>query len=432
MSQDSLSYQSGFGSYFETEAIKGALPVGKNSPQKAPLGLYPEQLSGTAFTAPREHNLRSWLYRMQPAAVEGAFELLEGHPLHNLLDQDFLAQPNPLRWAPHKAAAPSTDFFANLFPMAEAGEQSQSGLMAYLYDLSGYDPKKFYYTADGEFLFIPYEGAIELRTELGVLRVEPQEIAVIPRGVRFQVVPLKGRAAGYLGENYGQPFRLPQLGPIGANGLASPRDFQYPVASFSQESGSFEILAKFEGQIFQLRLKHHPLNVVAWHGNLAPYKYDLRKFNTIGTVSFDHPDPSIFTVLTSPSPTPGVADVDFVIFPPRWMVGEDTFRPPYFHRNYMNEFMGLIHGQYDAKADGFMPGGASLHNRMTGHGPDAATFEAASNAALKPEKIQSTMAFMLESRHVFYAAEAALNSEALDRDYFKCWQGLKSHFKPQK
>jgi homogentisate 1,2-dioxygenase len=430
MSEDSLNYLSGFGSHFESEAVKGALPVGRNSPQRHSMGLYPEQISGTAFTVPREQNLKSWLYRTQPAAVTGHFELLDSHPLHTRLEQDFVAQPNPLRWSPYVPAEYGPDFFAGLVPMVEAGAQSQSGVMAYMYAIEGYEKQKFYYTADGELLFIPFDGSLELRTEFGVLQIEPLEIAVIPRGVRFQVVPLKGKARGYLAENYGVPFRLPQLGPIGANGLAAPRDFLYPHAKFETEKGDFEILAKFEGQVFRARQDHHPLNVVAWHGNLAPYKYDLRKFNTIGTVSFDHPDPSIFTVLTSPSTIPGVADIDFVIFPPRWMVGEDTFRPPYFHRNYMNEFMGLITGVYDAKAEGFLPGGASLHNRMTGHGPDAQTFEAASKADLKPEKIDGTMAFMLETREVLYVAEETLGSDRLDKTYAECWKGLKNLFKP--
>jgi homogentisate 1,2-dioxygenase len=225
-------------------------------------------------------------------------------------------------------------------------------------------------------------------------------------------------------ENYSELLRLPELGPIGANGLANPRDFLTPVAAFEDRTGPCELIAKFDGGFWRTELPASPLDVVAWHGNYAPYKYDLATFNTIGTVSFDHPDPSIFTVLTSPSGQPGVANVDFVIFPPRWMVAEDTFRPPWFHRNVMSEFMGLIHGAYDAKASGFAPGGASLHNCMSGHGPDAETFEKASHAALTPAKIDNTLAFMFETRLVIRPTPFALTTPALQADYDQAWAGI--------
>ena len=168
------------------------------------------------------------------------------------------------------------------------------------------------------------------------------------------------------------------------------------------------------------------IDVVGWHGNYAPYKYDLTRFNTMNTVSFDHPDPSIFTVLTSPSAKPGTANVDFVIFPPRWMVGEDTFRPPYFHRNVMSEYMGLINGVYDAKpAGGFEPGGGSLHNCMTPHGPETEAFNAASNAKLKPEYLGSTLAFMFESSLVYSPTRHGLETPALQKNYLNCWRGMK-------
>jgi homogentisate 1,2-dioxygenase len=189
------------------------------------------------------------------------------------------------------------------------------------------------------------------------------------------------------------------------------------------------MIAKFQGNLWSAEMDHSPLNVVAWHGNLVPYKYDPARFMCIGTVSYDHPDPSIYTVLTAPSDTPGTANVDFVIFPPRWLVGEDTFRPPWFHRNVMMEFMGLLYGAYDAKAEGFLPGGASLHNCMTAHGPDAETFERATAAELKPHKIENTMAFMFESRYAMRLTPFALESAQLQHDYFEGWQGLKKHFK---
>ena len=195
---------------------------------------------------------------------------------------------------------------------------------------------------------------------------------MIPRGIKFRVDLPDGASRGYICESYGAPFRLPELGAIGANGLANARDFLAPVAAFEDLDADCRIVAKFLGKLWVAEIDHSPLDVVAWHGNYAPYKYDLARFNCINTVSFDHPDPSIYTVLTSPS------GVDFAIFPPRWLVAEHTFRPPWFHRNLMNEFMGLIFGKYDAKAEGFLPGGASLHNCMSGHGPDAETYERAS------------------------------------------------------
>jgi len=305
---------------------------------------------------------------------------------------------------------------------------SRMGCAAHLYSLSK-SMDDFFYDADGELLFVPEQGAITLRTELGVLEVGPGEIAVVPRGVKFQVILKEKTARGYLAENFGQPLRLPGLGPIGANGLANARDFLSPVAAFEDKSGTFTVTAKFEGRLWSSKLEHSPLDVVAWHGNYYPYKYDLARFNTIGTISYDHPDPSIFTVLTSPSEQPGTANMDFVIFPPRWLVGENTFRPPYFHRNVMSEFMGLINGVYDAKAEGFAPGGASLHNCMSGHGPDAETFEKASAAELKPQFVSDTLAFMFESRLVWRPTAFALESPQRQKDYLGCWQGLKKHFK---
>jgi homogentisate 1,2-dioxygenase len=282
--------------------------------------------------------------------------------------------------------------------------------------------------ADGEMLLVPQLGGLRLATELGALEVNPLEIAVIPRGMRFRVELPQGPARGYICENYGAMLRLPELGPIGSNGLAATRDFLAPVAAYEDRDDAHEIVTKFAGNLWSASIDHSPLDVVAWHGTLAPYKYDLTKFMVIGAISFDHPDPSIYTVLTSPSATPGTANVDFVIFPPRWMVGEDTFRPPWFHRNVMSEYMGLIQGQYDAKAAGFVPGGGSLHNSWTAHGPDAETFERASHVELEPHKLENTMAFMFEARYPIRPTRFAMAAPELQRDYSQCWQGLKKHF----
>ena len=424
-------YQSGFGNHFATEALPGALPVGRNSPQRCAYGLYAEQFSGTAFTAPRHANRRSWLYRIRPAAVHGSFREVEAGHLGGRFGE-LAATPNRLRWSPPPIPRAPTDFLAGLATLGGNGAPDQhSGCAIHWYAANRPMERRFFYDADGELLIVPQQGALRLATELGVLDLAPLEIAVLPRGLRFRVELPDGAARGYVCENFGAPLRLPDLGPIGANGLANPRDFLAPVACYEDRDGEFELLAKFAGRLWSAPLEHSPLDVVAWHGNHAPYKYDLRRFNTIGSVSFDHPDPSIFLVLQSPSDTPGVDNIDFVIFPPRWLAMQDTFRPPWFHRNVASEFMGLIHGAYDAKAEGFEPGGASLHNCMSGHGPDAATFARASRAdTSRPVRVANTMAFMFETRSLIHPTRYALQSPLLQKDYDAVWQGLKRHFTP--
>lgn len=421
-----LIYQSGFGNEFATEALPGTLPQGRNSPQRVAHGLYAEQLSGTAFTAPRHSNRRSWLYRIRPAAMHGAFTLLPERAFHNRFAET-PADPNQLRWSPLPEAKPGTDFIDGLSAMC-----GNIGVGVHRYAANAGMHGRYFSNTDAEMLIVPQAGRLRLRTEMGVLEIEPQEIAVVPRGIRFAVDLPDGHAAGYVAENYGALLQLPDLGPIGSNGLANPRDFLTPVAAYEDLEGDFKLINKFQGRLWSAPIGHSPLDAVGWHGNYAPYKYDLRRFNSIGSISYDHPDPSIFLVLHSPSDSAGVSNLDFVIFPPRWLVAQDTFRPPWFHRNIASEFMGLIHGAYDAKADGFVPGGASLHNAMTGHGPDAATFEKASAADLsKPDVITQSMAFMFESRHVFTATEQALQCPSRQRDYQQCWQGLGKHFNPE-
>jgi len=426
-----VNYQSGFANHFATEALPGALPQGRNSPQRCAYGLYAEQLSGTAFTAPRAANRRSWLYRIRPAAVHGTFRRAADRSITSRFDE-VEPSPNQLRWNPLPIPTAPTDFVEGLHTVAGNGSPDlQSGCGIHWYVANRSMENQFFYDADGELLIVPQQGRLRIATELGILEVTPQEIAVVPRGVRFRVDLLEGEARGYVCENFGAPLRLPDLGPIGSNGLANPRDFLTPVAAYEDREGDFELLAKFAGHLWSARIDHSPLDVVAWHGNYAPYKYDLRLFNTIGSISYDHPDPSIFLVLQSVSDTPGVDTLDFVIFPPRWLTMEDTFRPPWFHRNIASEFMGLIDGVYDAKAAGFVPGGASLHNCMSGHGPDAATFSAASQAdTSRPQRISDTMAFMFETRSLLRPTAWALQSAQLQSDYAQCWQGLRKHFVP--
>lgn len=430
--ENELRYQAGFGNQHASEALPGALPVGRNSPQRCPYGLYAEQLTGTAFTAPRAENRRCWLYRIRPATVHGAFESLNVGRLSSEFGRP-PAPPNRLRWNPPAVPGRPADFVEGLTSWAGNAQPDVRGGAAILYYLANRSMQgRYFYDADAELLLLPQQGRLLIESELGRLTLAPEEIGLIPRGVRFRVELLDGSARGYACENFGAPFRLPELGPIGANGLAQARDFLTPVAWYEDREGDFELVAKFAGQLWRAQIDHSPLDVVAWHGNYAPCKYDLRRFNTLGSISFDHPDPSIFSVLHAVSDTPGVNAIDFVIFPPRILAMRDTFRLPWFHRNVASEFMGLIRGQYDARAEGFLPGGASLHNCMSGHGPDADSFRRASNADLsQPDVLVDTLAFMIETRTPLHPTEQALRSPALQRDYDRCWAALEKHFDPR-
>ncbi len=429
-----LKYQSGFGNHFKSEALAHSLPQTQHSPQKVPHGLYAEHISGSSFLAPRSENLKTWVYRILPSVLHSAefkeikMDLFKSAPLENTH-----TPPTQLRWSPMSAPKTPTTFIQGLVTFCANGNvQTQQGSAIHLYACNTSMEKDFFYNADGDFLIVPQDGDLFISTELGCLEIKPSEIALIPRGIKFQVKLQTSFAKGYVCENYGKPFQLPTLGVIGANGLAYPEHFLVPEAFYEEVTGDYKIHAKFQGKIWECEAHHSPLDVVAWSGNYVPYKYDLTRFQAINTVSFDHPDPSIFTVLTSPSSDIGMSNVDFVIFPSRWSVAENTFRPPYYHRNLMSEFMGLITGTYDAKPDGCLPGGASLHNCMTPHGPDTQAYTAACSTELKPSKFDHTLAIMFESRCVFQVSSFALQSELLQKDYLKCWQGLNANFKKSK
>ncbi|MGO2477362.1 MAG: homogentisate 1,2-dioxygenase [Pseudoalteromonas sp.] len=424
-----LKYMTGFGNEFETEALPGALPIGQFSPQKVKYELYTEQFSTTAFTAPRSDNRRSWMYRIRPSVVQGDYSPIDNGLIRTAPITEIPTPPAMLRWNPVDIPTAPTDFIDGLVTIAANGNANgQTGIGIHVYVANKSMSERYFYNADGEMLFVPQLGELLIKTECGNLTIKAGEIAVIPRGLKFQVILLTKNTRGYICENYGHNFVLPERGPVGANGYANDRDFQYPVAAFEDKQGSFELVTKFNGNMFRCDISHSPLDVVAWTGNSAPYKYNLSRFNVMNTVSFDHPDPSIFTVLTSPSSTEGVANIDFAIFPPRWMVAENTFRPPYYHRNVMSEFMGLIEGVYDAKEDGFVPGGMSLHNCMSPHGPEADVFEKASNAELEPQRYDNTLAFMFESRYIISPTKYALEGKERQPNYTDCWRTIKKHF----
>tara|TARA_E500000331_G_scaffold108608_2_gene105502 strand:+ start:120 stop:1439 length:1320 start_codon:yes stop_codon:yes gene_type:complete len=428
-----LDYQSGFGNEFATEALPGALPEGQNSPQRPPYGLYAELVSGTAFTQPRNDNLRTWLYRLRPSAVHGAFSRIDNGRLRTSPFDEGLLTPQQMRWDPTPVPDEKTDLISGMMTIGANGDaNAQAGIGVHIYAANSSMVDRYFYNADGEMLFVPQQGRLRLVTEMGVLEAAPNEIIVVPRGIKFRADLPDGPSRGYVCENYGAALRLPDLGPIGSNGLANARDFLSPVASFEDVEGDFELVTKFGGNLWMAPIGHSPVDVVAWHGNFGPYKYDLATFMAVGSISFDHPDPSIYTVLTSPSGPSGLANVDFVIFPPRWLVGEHTFRPPWYHRNVMSEFMGLILGEYDAKPEGFVPGGASLHNMMSPHGPDDGAYEKATGSELKPEFLGATMAFMFETRYPVKITDWAANSPQNQDAYQECWQGLKKNFNGKK
>lgn len=422
---DDLKYQDGLGNHFATEALKGALPVGQNSPQQCAFGLYAEQLTGTAFTCPRARNFRSWQYKIRPSVGHGPFQEIS-MPLSSM---DLLQNnPNQFRWKPFDIPTEGEVTFVNgLRIVAGAGDPTlKTGLAIYVYGINTSMDKTAFYDSDGDMLIVPQKGTLRIQTEMGLMVVEPCEICVVPRGIKFSV-HVDGPSRGYVQEIFSGHFEIPSLGPIGSNGLANPRDFQIPVANYQDDDSSFNLVNKFGGQYFQATMPNTPYDTVAWHGNYYPYKYDLRKFNCMNSVTYDHPDPSIYTVLTCPTTEPGVAVCDFVIFPPRWMVMENSFRPPWYHRNTMSEFMGMIYGKYDAKV-GFEAGGASLHNTMTAHGPDGETFLKASTEELKPQYFDAGLAFMFESTFMYKVASTALTAPNLEKDYQSCWEGLPKKF----
>ena len=424
-------YMPGFGNDFETEALPGALPQGQNSPQKCNYGLYAEQLSGTAFTAPRGQNERTWCYRIRPSVQHtGRFEKIDvSHwktAPHVLPDVISLGQ---YRWDPMPVSDAPTTWITGMRTVTTAGDVNiQVGMASHIYLVTQSMVDEYFYSADSELLVVPQQGRLRFCTELGVIDVEPKEIAILPRGLVYRVEVLDGPCRGFVCENYGQKFDLPSRGPIGANCMANPRDFKCPVAAFEDRETRSRVVIKWCGQFHETWIGHSPLDIVAWHGNYCAYKYDLRTYSPVGAILFDHPDPSIFTVLTAPSGQEGTANIDFVLFRERWLVAEHSFRPPWYHKNIMSELMGNIYGIYDAKPKGFVPGGMSLHNCMLPHGPDRTAFENASNGVLAPHKLEETMSFMFETRFPQHLTEFAAKVAPLQDDYIDCWDNMDKKF----
>lgn len=426
-----LEYLYGFGNEHHTEALSGALPWGQNSPQQPPMGLYAEQHSATAFTEPRERNRRSWVYRILPSAAHPPFVPLEQARLRSAQLPDGIADPNRMRWDPAPIPDAPTDFVDGLETIGATGDVLQrAGIGIHWYVCNRSMRQRYFADADGELLLVPQYGRLFLHTEYGKIALRAGEIAVIGRAVRFRVELLDEAARGYVCENYGTAFTLPELGPIGANGLAHARHFAYPVAAYEEHTESAQVIQKFGGSLWTADYDHSPLDVVAWYGSHGAYKYDLERFNVFGTLNYDHPDPSISTILTAPSETPGQANVDFLAFPPHWVVAEHTFRPPHFHRNVCSEFMGLVSGVHESKAEGFRPGGASLHNMWAAHGTDRQTHRTACEQELAPEKLTGSLPFMFETRWPVVTTAHARDAAHRQRDYDESWSGFPAAFTP--
>lgn len=424
-------YMPGFGNDYETEALPGALPQSANSPQKCNYGLYGEQLSGTAFTAPGHQNERTWCYRIRPSVKHSRhYQKIELPHWQSAPNVDLgVTSLGQYRWDPLPHAKDNLTWITGMRTMTTAGDvNTQIGMASHIYLLTSSMVDEYFFSADSELLVVPQEGILQFSTELGIIDLEPKEIAIIPRGLIYRVEILEGPARGFVCENYGQKFELPSRGPIGANCMANPRDFKAPVAAYEDREVPSTVTVKWCGQFHKTQIGQSPLDVVAWHGNYAPVKYDLRTYCPVGAILFDHPDPSIFTVLTASSSQPGTANIDFVLFRERWVVAEDTFRPPWYHKNIMSELMGNIYGQYDAKPQGFVPGGLSLHNMMLPHGPDRDAFENASNANLGPDKLNNTMSFMFETRFPQHLTKFAAAEAPLQDNYVDCWSGIEKKF----
>jgi homogentisate 1,2-dioxygenase len=428
MAQGPINYQIGFGNEFETEAEPGALPSGQNSPQRPALGLVSELVSGTTFAAPRALNRRTYMFRIRPSVVHGAFEQVDAG---RIVSAPFSAAPNPnqMRWRAFDCPADPTTFVEGLFTLCGNGDvKAQAGIAIHAYTCNRSMQSQAFSNADGEMLIVPQLGGLRLVTELGILECISGEFAVIPRGIKFRVELRDEEARGYVCENYGLPFRLPELGLIGSVGLANAYDFRIPTAAYEDIEASTEWLHKFGGNLWRSALAHSPFDVVAWRGNNVPYKYDMRRFMAMGTVAVDHPDPSIYCALTSPSDPVGGGNADLMILPERWLVAEHTFRPPGFHRNSVAEFLSIVSGKHDGKSASFAPGGASLHNNWAPHGPDAATVERGRTAELAPQKLQDTLVFMIESRYPLQLTAAALDAPERQLDYTDGWKGFIKRF----
>ncbi|HEY3498273.1 MAG TPA: homogentisate 1,2-dioxygenase, partial [Polyangiaceae bacterium] len=425
----------GFGNVHASEALPGALPHDRNTPRVGPYRLYPELTSGTAFTAERAENFRTWTYRIRPAAQQGLLEPL-AHATFRDDFEDEPPEPNLTGFSPLPLPSAACDFVDGLVTIGGAGSaRLRRGYAVHLYAANRNMEERAFYDADGELLLLPELGALRILTELGVLDVRPGEVALLPRGLRFSVALREAAARGYVAEVFGRHFRLPERGPIGSNGLAEARHFRTPAAWHEDRlAPGYRIAAKLGGALYEARQDHSPFDVVAWHGNHCPYVYDLALFTPAGYTRVDHPDPSIHTVLSAPLDERGTHSLDLVVFPPRWDATEGTFRPPYFHRNATTEINGIVR-EVSSPGSMFVPGCLFLTPSMTPHGPVAAGVERAfslSDAeADKPHRYSENACwFQFETALPFSLTPWARNAPHRLHDWHSKWGSYRSYFDP--
>ncbi|KAK0434287.1 homogentisate 1,2-dioxygenase [Armillaria borealis] len=411
-SGDPYKYQVGFGNRFASEAIPGILPQGQNHPQKNKYGLYMEGMTGSPFVAPRPQNLHAFMYRIRPSLDHKKFVRLPDSPD---MESNFLPtnpkvhiSPTQLNWAPppFPSSKDEVDFIAGLKTIGGNGEPTaREGLALHIYLANADMKNKAFCDSDGDMLVVPQQGRLDVQTEFGRMMVRPGELMVIQKGMKFKVSLPDGPSRGYVQEIFGSHFELPDLGPIGGHGMANPRDFEVPLASFEIDETSWE--GKIGGQLFSAAQDHIPFDVVAWQGNYVPYKYAMEKFIFVGSVSKDHLDPSVFTVLTAKSKATGIPLVEILTVSERWNVASDTFRPPYYHRNNATEILCFISGERGGR---YVPGGIVLQTVFCPHGPPPEVHKAAIVAELKPERIsKGSMAIAIETPMILSMTDYAMN-----------------------
>ena len=428
MQRDDFEYLSGFGNALSSEAREGVLPPRQNTPRKVPFGLYAEQINGTGFTLERAHNQRVWLYRLRPQIVVSGWEKLPASQFVGRFDEGSVS-PELLRFAPQAWPETDVDFIGGLVTFAGAGDPcAKTGFAIHQYAASVDMVRRAAANLDGDLLVVPQEGALRVQTELGWLLVSPGEILILPRGIRFRVELPDGRARGFVGELFNGHYRLPERGLVGANGLADERHFRAPVASFEDLEAPYEIVHKQGGDLWRTTVNASPFDVVAWHGRYAPFKFDLMDFNAYWGANWDHSDPSILTVLTSPHDDHGRNAVDFAVFRGRWDATQDTFRPPYMHRNSAVEFNAVIKSPRTKGA--YRPGAVTYTPYLMPHGVSVSGYEAAvgqsDEHANEPRRSSDDELWIqFESTYLLRVMPWILDSPQRDRAYTGQFEGFR-------
>ncbi|GAD98612.1 homogentisate 1,2-dioxygenase, putative [Paecilomyces variotii No. 5] len=372
---DPYRYQVGFGNRFVSEAVPDTIPRdGRNLPQRANYDLYIEQLNGTTFVTCRKDMFNVWFHRIRPSCAHKALKPLEyKHDIVSVFssqNEGVSFVPFNNEWGPLEIPLESkpTNFWQGIKTILGHGDPTlKEGVAVHQYAANLSMDKEAFVNHDGDYLFVPQQGRLDIQTELGRMMVLPGELFVIPAGLRFKVSLPDGPSRGYIQEIFGSHFELPDLGPIGSNGLALPQDFEIPVASYDLDTSSWEIITKLAGKLYHYEQAHTPFDVVGWHGNYVPYKYEIEKLLALSS-SKDQLDPSAYTILTAKSKIPGVSITDFCAFTPKWVNSLNSWRPPYYHRTMGAEVMGMVRGEYGGSAKTLEPGALTCDNAYVPHG----------------------------------------------------------------